>query len=362
MSRLVCVPLQEQAPRSGAAQPPAGEPVFIAVDLSKSKWVYCVRWGGQERRHLSTAAELCHLQALVREYASPTLHVVYEACGFGFEIAWWLQAHQIDVLVLAPSTVERAPGRKVKTDRLDAGKMAQKLERGDLKGIYIPPRAAHENRQLTRTYQQMLKDRRRAQVRIRSLLREHGRPGPSPARGWTVYHTWLQTQELPAPVAACVRVLLASRLRADGHVKELKKHILALSQTPAYAMVAALTAQPGVGRFGAMLIMLELVTLKRFRSGHALAHYLGLTPSEYSSGDLVHRGHILRCGPGIVRATLVQCAWRSIRRDHGDTRLRARYDRLQPKTQSKRAIIAVARALAVNLYTRAVGAEAAPTA
>jgi transposase len=304
---------------------------------------------------------LRHLQALVQPFASSQLHVVYEACGFGFEIAWWLQEQKIDVMTIAPSKVERAPGLRVKTDRLDAAKMALKREQSQLKGIYIPPRACHENRQLSRTYLQALKDRRREQTRIRSLIQEHGLLGPAPALGWVRYRQWLEAQELPEPVAFSVRSLLALRESADRAAKELRREILALASTPSYRpVITALTGQPGVGPFGAMLFMLELSTVTRFRTGKALAHYLGLTPSEYSTAETIRRGSILKCGPGLVRALVVQFAWRSVRRDQGDPKLRAVYDRLHSRTLSKRAIIAVARRLVVSLHQRWSSVELTP--
>jgi transposase len=154
--------------------------VTIAVDLSRSKWVYCVRWEGAERLRLSTSGEIKHLQALVRRYVGCPVHLAFEACGFGYEIAWWARAEQIAVTVIAPSRMERAPGLQVKTDRLDVGRMARQLEEGSLKGIYVLARADHERRQVVRTYGQAVKERKRAQVRIRSLMQEHGRLGPVP--------------------------------------------------------------------------------------------------------------------------------------------------------------------------------------
>lgn len=358
MRRLVCAPMGEQADRGRVEVPAAGESVVLAIDISQSKWVYCVRWGGRERRRLSTPGELHHLQSLVRKYAHCQLHVVYEACGFGFEIAWWLQEQQIDVMVIAPSRIERVPGRRVKTDRVDAGMLACKREENQLKGIYIPDRTTHENRQLARTYRQALKDRRRAQTRVRSLLQEHGRVGPSPKLGWASYRKWLTEQELPAPVATSVQVLLTLRQGAEEQIKALKRQLLTLADSSPYdVLTRALSQQPGVGRFAAIVLILELATMSRFRSGKALVHYLGLTPSEYSTGDMVRRGPILKCGPGVVRALLVQCAWRSIRRDHGDPELRALYDRLEPRAMSKRAIIAVTRALTMKLYAHWASAE-----
>lgn len=351
MSRLVCVPSGEQGNGGRVEGPAPGESVVMAIDVAQSKWVYCLRWGGQERRRLSTPGELRHLQSLVRHYSHCQLHVVYEACGFGFEIAWWLQEQRIDVMVIAPSRVERAPGRRVKTDRVDAAMLAFKREQNQLKPIYIPDRVTHENRQLARTYRQALKDRRRAQTRIRSLLQEHGRVGPVPSAGWAAYRTWLMEQDLAPPVSSSVQALSALRHSADEQLKGLKRQLLALAKTPTYdALTQTLSEQPGVGPFAAILLILELATMSRFRSGKALVHYLGLTPSEYTSGDVVRRGPILKCGPGVVRALLVQCAWRSIRRGHGDPELRALYDRLEPKARSKRAIIAVTRSLTMKLY------------
>ena len=125
MKKLVFVAQERQAPEGQRRTPQEAQDVYIGVDVSRSKWAYSMRWGGREQRKLSTPGLLKHIQALVAEYADCKVHVIYEACGFGYEIAWWCQAHRVDVLVVAPSTVEHAPGSRVKTDRLDAGKLAR---------------------------------------------------------------------------------------------------------------------------------------------------------------------------------------------------------------------------------------------
>src|SRR5262245_54104612 len=83
--------LEDQHAQEQIGVPPPGTAVKIAVDLSRSKWVYCVRWQGAERRRLSTGGEIKHLQALVRRYAGCPVHLAFEACGFGYELAWWAQ-------------------------------------------------------------------------------------------------------------------------------------------------------------------------------------------------------------------------------------------------------------------------------
>jgi len=340
---------REQEP---VGRPPAGTEVKIAVDLSRSKWVSCVRWQGAERLRLSTAGEIKHLQALVRRDEGCPVHLAFEACGFGYELAWWARDEKIGVTVIAPSRMERPPGLSVKTDRLDVGRMARHLEEGSRKGIDVPGRACHERRQVVRTYGQAVKERTRAQVRIRSLRQEHGRIGPAPRAGWKASREWLGTQDLAADVQLCVETMLAMRSRAEQKARVLEHRLLALAATPDYRqIVAALCAQRGVGTMSAIRFVLEIGDVRRFPTADSIGHDLGLTPSAYSSGDTVHRGHLLQCGPGSLRAAMLQCAWASVR-PGGDARVRAVYDRLTPRTGKKRAIIAVTRRLAVRLRAR----------
>lgn len=352
MKKLVLREVGKQAQRSRA--PEAGEVVIIGVDLSRSKWVYACRWGGQEQRRFGSAGELKHLQAVVREYQHRgcEVHVVYEACGFGYQIAWWLEAHNAPVIVVAPSCVEKAPGAPVKTDGLDAGSLALKYERGMLKGIYIPTREQHEYRQLSRTYGQALKDRRRQQVRLRMLLQEHGYTPPAAGSGWGPLERWLSAQPWPPPVGSCVAELRELRASASRSARRLANELRAVGRLPQYVGVTtALAAQSGVGRFTAIRFLLEVGDIHRFATADALPNYLGLAPREYSSGDLVHRGRIRKCGPGSLRAWLVQCAWAAIRAGK-DAALVECFTRLEPRVGRKRAIVAVARKLALRLRAR----------
>ena len=357
MGRLVLKEVRDQSP------PQPGATVIIGVDLSRTKWVYACRWGGHEHRRFATAAALGHLQALVQEYQARgcEVHVVYEACGFGYEIAWWLEEQQARVTIVPPSTVERAPGAQVKTDGLDAGSLALKYEKGLLKGIYIPSRAQHEWRQLSRTYAQVLQDRRRQQVRLRLLLQEHGYAPPQRGTGWPALERWLATQTLPAPVALCIEQLVSLRTAASTSARRLAKELRAVARLPQYApLVNALAQQPGVGPFTAVRFVLELGSIQRFVTADSLPNYLGLTPREYSSGPLVHRGPVRKSGPGALRAWLVQCAWAAVRHGH-DQGLLDCFERLEPRTGRKKAIVAVARKLALRLRARWLECAAAPT-
>lgn len=334
-------------------RPEPGQAVWIAIDVARSKWAFNVRWGGVEQRRLSTPGMLEHLQALVQSYEGCRIAVAYEACGFGYEMAWWCQEQAIAVTVIPPSTVERAPGAHVKTDRVDAAAMNLKHEKGLLKCVYIPTRTAHEQRQLSRTYGQVLKDRKRAQMRRRSLMQEHGRLGPLPTAGWVRYEGWLRRQEMPAPVALSIEQLLAERAVAAQSTRRLQAALRQLARDPAYRAVGQrLSQQAGVGWFTAIRLQLEIGDIGRFTTADSFVHYLGLTPSEYSSGETVHRGHLLKCGPGVVRGWLLQCAWAAATGKHPDPAFVACYHGLVGRAGKKRAIVAVARRLALRLRAR----------
>jgi transposase len=336
--------------QQSALTPAAGTAVFIAIDVSRMKWAFNVRWEGQERRHFTSPYGIEHVRALVRQYEGCQLTVAYEACGFGYEIAWWLREQGIRAIVVPPSTVEKAPGSQVKTDRTDARKLCRKLEKGELKSAYIPSRCEHEQRQLSRSYTQVVKDRKRQQARVRSLMQEQGRIGPSPTQGWKAYRRWLDTQQLPEPVAFSVAQLLELREAAEQRTTRLAKALLELAKRPEHKVVVqALCAQKGVGVLTAIRLVLEIGDIHRFTNAESFVNYLGLTPSEYSSGEEVKRGHVLKCGPGIVRAWLVECAWASLRGKRPDPKLYACFERVAPRAGRKRAIVAVARRLARKL-------------
>jgi transposase len=335
--------------------PSADQVVYIGIDQGLNKWVYAIRWGGEQHQAFAGPSELSHLQALVKRFAPNEVHLAHEACGFGYAISRWAQQYTeqlVRVTVVPPSTIEQQPGRRVKTDRIDARNLARKLEQGELKRVWVPPPEQEQARQISRTQQQMAKERRRAQMQVRSLLKAHSYKAPPGTRSWTSYVRWLEQLSLPAALQQCVGCLMSLREHAARNESELLRHLHQMSQEEPWATVvhAWTTEMTGVGWLSAIRNVVELGDVARFPRRGSLPHYLGLTPSEYSTGDAVQRGAVLRCGPAQVRSWLIENAWVAVRRDGQLKELFYRIAGPSPTADQKKvAIVAVAHRMAIKL-------------
>jgi transposase len=337
------------------SRPKPGEVVYIGIDQGLNKWVYAIRWGGEQRQSFAGPSELSHLQALVKRFAANEVHIAHEACGFGYQISRWAMRETdqvVRVTVVPPSTIEQKPGLRVKTDRIDARKLARKLEQGELKAVWVPSVEQEQARQISRTQEQMAKERRRAQIQVRSLLKAHGYKAPQATKSWGSYVRWLEQLSLPEALDPCVRALLGLHQYAANRERELMRRLRKMSRTEPFSKpVQAWTNEVvGIGWLSAIRIVLELGDVERFPKRGSLPHYLGVTPSEYSTGDNVQRGAVLRCGPARVRSWLVESAWVAVRRDPQLKELFYRIAGPSPSTaQRKVAIVAVAHRLAMKL-------------
>ena len=141
----------------------------------------------------------------------------------------------------------------------------------------------------------------------------------------------------------CFDILVRLYEDLTSKVKELNQRIKELAATETYKeRLGLLKTVPGIGTLTAMEILTELQEMSRFGSAQELASYLGLTPSEYSSGDRVRQGRITRCGNKRVRSCLVESSWFLISKD---PKMREKYLRIKYRRGAKRAIIAIARNL-----------------
>lgn len=247
-----------------------------------------------------------------------------------------------------PSLVPGAYGNKVKTDRRDSRKLAAYLSHELLKRVYVPSAEERGHRQVIRTRRQLIADRKRKQNQITSFLEQHGLPMPNRPGKWTKqYVAQLHCIRFTDRyLAVCFHQLLDGYKNADQQVGEQTDLVKDLSKTDRYRdLVAILTTLPGIGILGAMEILLELQDVERFRTADQLAAYVGLTPSQFSSGEHVRMGRITRIGKAHLRGVLIEAAWVFIRKDAD---MRRTYERIRARAGAKRAIVAVARRLLIR--------------
>jgi transposase len=324
--------------------------VFVGIDVSKRSYSVAVRCQGEVVYRCTVGARYGHLRALWGRLPGCRIHAVYEAGFSGFGLCDLLTADGIDARVTPPSKEPRS-GDRVKTDRRDAQKLAEYLEHGMLRRCRVPTASARKAREWVRYLNQLIWQQTRLKAQIKMRLAWHGlTPSTDGCRRWSRAY---RAQVLvmvgeEGPVAIIVRDMLGRLAECEQRVRTMKGHLNRMARSQPYReAVALLASAPGVGWLTAIRLVLEWQDPRAFRNGAAFVSYLGLTPSEYSSGERVRRGGITRQGNGQVRAWLIQAAWKAIQKDPV---LAQRFYRVAPgKANRNRAIVAVARTLALRM-------------
>ena len=245
-------------------------------------------------------------------------------------------------IVVNPASIAVAANDKVKTDRRDAKKLAIDLADGRLRGIYIPTEAEELARLLPRTRAQIVEHRATIARQIKAKLHQFGLITPSSRR--MLSHRYLReiVAWSLAPELRVSLTLLAEQWRfATRQLIEIRRLLQEQAATQA-ELEKVYRSVPGIGAVVARTFATELGDMTRFANERALFSYTGLTPSEYSSGSSVRRGHISRQGSGRVRHLLIETAWRALPRD---TVLQEIFDRIAATRGKKRAMVAIARRL-----------------
>ncbi len=248
------------------------------------------------------------LQLLVKEVG--VLRVCYEAGPTGFGLCRRLRKAGMDCIVVAPSLVPGKPGERIKTDRRDARKLAHFLRSGDLTEVYVPDEAVEAIRDLERARDDAKCAERVARQQLSKFLLRHDRHWERTT--WTVKHRdWIRAQRFAHAAQQCV---LEDYLKAvedlAERVQRLTAQVEKLVQTTVLApLVKALQAFRGVSVVSAVVIAAEVGDLRRFATARQFMSYVGLVPSEQSTGQRRRQGAITRCGNGHLRRILVEAAW-----------------------------------------------------
>lgn len=334
------------------------ERVHVGLDVHKRSISVAIWCQEQIVTHWRMPAEAQQLIGKLRPLLGVRCKVVYEAGPTGYGLVRLLRGGGFDADVVAPSYTPVLPGRRVKTDRLDCIRLAQLSAKDLLRAVAVPSEREEGDRQLVRLRDQLRLESARVKVRIKLFLLQHGIAEPAGLAYFTgASVARLRQLELSPQLRLTLDVLLESLEFGRRQLGCADKRIEELTRRPRHAAaVALLRTHPGVGPVVSAAFRMELYRPERFSSAGAVARYVGLAPTVAQSGERRHGGPISRSGRPSLRRLLVEASWSWIQYDQ---RARAVYCRLVHNSgSSRKAIVAMARRLAVNLWCMLVRGQA----
>jgi transposase len=328
----------------------SGSLLKIGLDIHREKFVVVAQYDHATPRppqRFAPAEFVPWVETRLREGFE--VHVVYEACGFGYGLYRSLLKVGAHCYVIAPQKLDER-NRRVKTDGRDARVLCLRLDRylagnkDSLAVIRVPDEKEERARHWGRQREQLVRHRQKMEAQGRDLLINHGLSAP--ARWWRL-QSWSRLGKLlPAWILTHLELYRPVLLALDQQIRAL---------TIELEKAAPGTLPKGMGALSSVVISREICAWQRFKNRRQVSSYTGLCPGEYSSGTKRVPGSITRHGNGRLRAALVELAWRMVRYQpqyHAVQKRLAVLARGAQATsaQRKKAIVAVARQLAVDLW------------
>jgi transposase len=280
----------------------------IAVSLAPSDATEVRRYGIIGGAHDDVLQVLKKLAAAHPGYVR---HCIYEAGPRGYPLCRFIRAHSDECDIVAPSKIPRQPGDRVKTDRRDADQLARLDRAGELTFLHVPAPQDEAVRDLIRARYQVSRAQHRARQQLKMFLLRHNLryAGTKP---WTAAHLrHLATVKMPFAeqqwaFQEMVNVITETTDRLARYDKEIERVVAGWRWAP---VVQALMSLRGLALLSAATLVAELGDLHRFEKAGQLMGYLGLVPSEDTTGDDRKQGGITKMGNGIARRVLIEAAW-----------------------------------------------------
>jgi transposase len=290
--------------------------LFIGIDTSKLKNAVAVAEAGR-RGEVRYLGEIDTTDAAVRKLVAKfaakysRLTFCYEAGPTGYGLYRLITSLGHACIVVAPSLIPSKPGDRIKTNRRDAENLARLLRAGELTAVWVPDERHEAIRDLSRARETAVDDVKRKRQQISSLLLRLGLHYPGKTTWGRAHRNWLSQQKIAHREH---RIVFEEALGAERQAQERADRLAAaireaLPDWSLAGLVAALQAVRGIDLIAAVTILAEIGDLSRFASPRELMGYLGLVPSERSTGESVKRGGITKAGNRRARRVLVEASW-----------------------------------------------------
>ena len=303
---------------------------YIGMDVDKAKIVVAVLRDSDSEttveRVISNSAHAVQQFVEAQQSEAEEIIACYEAGSCGFELHRQLTDLGVACLVAAPGLIPHAPAQRVKTDRRDARKLARALRSGELTGVHVPCREDENVRDYLRLYEDLKRDLRRAKQRLLQFLLRH-RIRYTEGTNWTCRHRrWLEQLQFDSPVSAeTMQEQLSQITELEEKLGRIKRHVETIAAGERYAeRVGRLKAFKGIETLIALSLIVEIVDFTRFARAEQFMAFLGLVPSEHSSGAKRRLGAITKAGNTHLRKLLIEAAWHYRRPHRPSKRLIAR--------------------------------------
>jgi transposase len=288
---------------------------YVAMDTHKKQHKIALHYPGQEEivefAINNTIRDIKKMVNKITRQVPGKVEFCYEAGVCGFTLKRRIEDMGCKCMVIAPSLIPRKPGERVKTDRRDAKKLLMLFKAGLLTEVHAPNEQDEAARELTRLRETAKDNLKRIRHQLLKFLTRHGYVYTN-GHHWTQKHiTWMRTIEFTEPMLTKVfENYFNEMIYCIGRLENLDREVEKLAKSEEYKeVVDLLCCFHGISTLTAITIITEIFEFGRFQSPRHLMSYLGLTPSEDSSGDKQKKGAITKAGNKRIRRLLNETAW-----------------------------------------------------
>jgi transposase len=313
--------------------------VYVGMDVDKEKIAMAVLRGAESEISKETAIR--NEPSIVRKHFARLkdfgeVVACYEAGCFGFELYRQLTNMGVACLVAAPGLIPSRPSDRVKTDRRDARTLVRALRNGDLTAVHVPTKQDERVRDYLRMYEDTKVDLKRVKQRLLHFLLRRGLRYKE-GTNWTAKHKrWIRCLEMEHPIdQETLSEYLCQIDELEEKCHRIAARIEELSEEETYRdRVAILKAFEGIQTLTALSLLVEIGDFRRFTAAEEFMAYLGLVPSERSSGNKRRLGGITKAGNSHLRKLIVEAAWHYRSYHPNSLRLKKRRVGLDPAVVS----------------------------